>query len=103
MNLLYLLTAMLTSLTPTFIKQSIIKDNIYYILLAFISSSILIFSYYKLFSESLSLGVTFTIIKVLSIVFVILIDAFYFRDTYNMYQMAGFVFVIIAIILFTYE
>ena len=96
---LYFICALVAGLGPIFIKQFIITNKDYkYLALSSLMYIILIYTYYVLLQNN-TLGITYNILKILSIILVTIISIIYYEEKLSKYQLIGFIFGLIAIYL----
>lgn len=94
----YILGALLSALPIPCIKKYLNGDGIIWIVLAIIMNVLLIYIYYLLF-EKYTIGVAYSIIKILSIVLVVLIGIFVYYERINVRIVFGLIFGMVALYL----
>ena len=100
--ILFLICATVAGLGPIFIKQYINSNNNYYIGLSGVMYLILIYSYYLILQRNV-LGITYNILKIISIMIVTIISIVYYKEVFTKYQVVGFVLGLISIYLLGYK
>ena len=96
--LVMIIASAVAGLAPVFIKKYDEVHEAKYMGLAGLMYVILIYSYYLLFKTE-TLGVTYNVLKIGSIILVTAISYIFFSEEMSQYQVAGFLLGILAIYL----